>query len=798
MPNAFPVPSLVRGSLFGSLLLLALGTAPAQDNPLAEKMAGQVATFFAQADAATLPQVFELSGELADIAPDQSLDAFRDALMKGINGQGPKARLCAALALRDLKNDTTYGKELIELLKPIAKVDAADVPDEVRAAVFTVLAEERLFNNRLLPEVQKLAEEVAKEETKVPPLVRIEAAVALWQIGTNSQRATAKQVLEQFLQSDDRDLKQRGALALAEINSEGGQALAILREIQDQPTEAGRRARLFLQREDDRRQFQEMLTRVVERHTGEAPQAGKPDAYAMLNEIRQFVQMRHTRGSSVTDQELIEYAAKGMLAGLDPHSTFFTSAEYQKFFFELNREYGGIGAFVNFDQDNDFSIVRPIYSGPAYKAGLRSGDKILEVDDWETSGHTSDEIIARLKGRPETPVKLKWFRTGFQEPVETTVMRRQIAVPAVNWAMVPGEIGYIELINFSQNISEELQTAIADLTRKGARGIVLDVRNNTGGYLMQARDVVEQFLEGQHLVVYTAGPAEKRKDYFTIDRPRPVCKLPLAVLTNNFSASASEITAGALQDHKRAVIIGERSFGKGSVQNLFGLATDPNEQFDDMNGDGAWQEGEKYDDRNKNGKFDPGAHIKLTVAKYYLPSDRCPHREFDKEGRIVDPNWGVIPDKTLELLENKPEDAWKNVAVFALLKKAVFRDYVKKHLPTHEQLFRELAEGDGGDPSRYPDFAAFYKGLDTKLTEDDVRRWLRYEVRDQVSDLRGAVYPGQRALGDPQEDAQLQEAVRTLLGKAGVDIRTIAAYQNVLKIKFDDKTTAQGDTGTGK
>jgi C-terminal peptidase prc len=439
--------------------------------------------------------------------------------------------------------------------------------------------------------------------------------------------------------------------------------------------------------------------------------------------------------------------------------------------------------------------VRPIYSGPAYKAGLRSGDKILEVDDWETSGHSSDEIIARLKGRPESPVKLKWFRVGFQEPVETTVMRRQIAVPAVNWAMVPGDVGYIELINFSQNISEELQTALTDLTQKGARGIVLDVRNNTGGYLTQARDVVEQFMAGKQLVVFTKGPAEPRRDYHTADRARPVCDLPLAVLTNNFSASASEITAGALQDHKRAVIIGERSFGKGSVQNLFGLVTDPSEEFDDMNGDHAWQEGEKYDDRNKNGKFDPGAHIKLTVAKYYLPSERCPHREFDKEGRVVDPNWGVIPDKALELLENKPEDAWKNVAVFALLKKNVFRDYVKKHLAQHEQLFRELAEGDAGDPSRYPDFAAFYKGLDTKLTEDDVRRWLRYEVRDQVSDLRGAVYPGQRALGDPQEDAQLQEAVRTLLGKQGVDIRTIAAYQNVLKIKFDDKSTAQSDPG---
>jgi carboxyl-terminal processing protease len=190
-----------------------------------------------------------------------------------------------------------------------------------------------------------------------------------------------------------------------------------------------------------------------------------------------------------------------VVAGLDPHSTFFTSDDYKRFFFELNREYGGIGAFVNFDQDNDFSIVRPIYSGPAYEAGLRSGDKILEVDGWETAGHTSDEIVLRLKGRPDTPVVLKVFRAGFQEPQIPTIVRRQISVPAVNWAMVPGDIGYIELVSFSSNLAGELRRALGDLERRGARGIVLDVRNNTGGYLHQATDVVEQFLEGRKLVV---------------------------------------------------------------------------------------------------------------------------------------------------------------------------------------------------------------------------------------------------------------------------------------------------------
>ncbi len=781
-------PAFLRSFVLGCVLVAAAPVLRAQD------LTNQVTTFLLQAESAPVPQVFDLGVQMADIAPEQNLDAFRDAVMRVGKDRNAKAKLCAAIALRELKDDTTYGRDVLELLQPPAQ--DPNEGEDVRTAAVVVLGNERLFNARVLPEVQKVVDEIAKDEL-VPPLLRIEAALALYHVGTNAQGVRAKEVLEQFLQSSDRELRQRGALALAEMNIEGGLAWAILREMQDQPTDLGRRAKLYIQREERAREFTQMLARVVERSSAGGTPAPGTEEYAVLDELRRRVRAQHIRGSDVTDKELIQFAAKGMLAGLDPHSTYFTSEEYQKFFFDLNREYGGIGAFVNFDQDNDFSIVRPIYSGPAYKAGFRSGDKILEIDGWETAGHTSDEIIVRLKGRPETPVTMKWFRPGFQEPQVTTVVRQQIAVPAVNWAMVPGGIGYVELINFSQNISEELQAALADLQAKGAKGIVLDVRNNTGGYLTQARDVVEHFVTGKRLVVYTEGPAEPRRNYTTSDRERPVCELPLAVLTNNFSASASEITAGALQDLKmpdgksRAVIIGERTFGKGSVQNVFALATEPGEDFIDLNQDNAWQEGESFTDANDNGKFDPGAHIKLTVAKYYLPSNRSPHREFDQNGKLLNLDWGVTPDKVLDLLENKPEDAWKNAAVFALLKQGAFREYVKKHMPGNEALFRELAEGDGGDPTRYPDFAAFYQGLDTKLTEDDVRRWIRYEVRDQVSDLRGAVYPGQRALGDPQEDAQLQEAVRTLLEKIGTDIRELPAYKNVLKIKFDDRTTAQ-------
>lgn len=767
---------ITRSSKILAVTVLGLFISSVQAQDLSSKVNGVLAL----ADTAEVAELYMLGDDLADVAPERNLDGFLTAIMATAGaGNSHRQRLCAALALAQLKEDATFGKSLFALLAPVAK----DGEESERSIAMSLLGEERLFNIRVLPDVRKIVQATCENEL-VQPKVRIEAALSLWKIGSNAQLGVAKSVLEQFLQSSDRDLQQRGALALAAINTEGGRAWQILREIRDQPTDAGRRAALFLKQEEQRREWEAQLREVIK---ARGPETGDgAGEYAVLDELRHRVRIQHIRGSDITNEEMVEYAAKGMMQGLDPHSTYFTSQEFQRFYFDLNREYGGIGAFVNFDQDGDFSIVRPIYSGPAYESGLRSGDKILEIDGWETDGHTTEEIIKRLKGRPDTEVLLKFFRPGFQAAQDVSINRRQISVPAVNWTMVPGQIGYIELINFSANISDELQVALRDLTAKGAKGIVLDVRNNTGGFLRQARDVVEQFIEGKELVVYTEGPNEPRRSYSTSNGRRNVCKLPLAVLTNRLSASASEITAGAFQDLERATIIGKRSFGKGSVQNLFPLGSSPPEDFDDLNRDRAWQEGEPYVDRNGNGIYDPGAHIKLTVAKYYLPLGRCPHREYDKEGRIVDPAWGVQPDIEIELLENKPEDAWKNSAVFAILKKGSIRTYVQEQINKDEKLLRQLAEGDDGNPDLYPGFEDFYVSLDTKLSKDDVRRWIRYEVRDQISDLRGAVYPGQRALGDAQEDAQLQEAIRVLMKERGSDIRDLEALKNVLKIRFDE------------
>ncbi len=766
-------------------LLLGLSLFASAVPAVAQDLASKVATILTQADAAPLDRAFAYGLQLLETTDEERTDPLRDAIVHGAKGAGDNGRIAAAVGLQSLKPDSTYGKDILDLLTPLA----AAKNSEASAAAMALLGEERFFNTRILPDVRKLLDDACKDEL-VPANCRIEAALGLWNVGTSPQRATAKTALEQFLRSTERDLRIRGALALAELNVAAGEAIGVLRDIKNEPNDLGRRARLYLQREEERREFSASLSRLVEQRN-QPDKIDQKDEYRVLTELRQRIKASHVNGSEVGDADLMEYAAKGMLQGLDPHSVYFTSDEFRKFFFDLHPEYGGIGAFVNFDQDNDFSIIRPIYSGPAYRAGLRSGDKILEVDGWETAGHTSDEIIARLKGRPDTPVALKIFRPGWQEAESMTITRKQIHVPSVNHTMLPGQVGYIEMVTFGSTTAAELEAALKACMDKGAIGIALDVRNNTGGFLAQAREVVEKFVKGKKLVVYTEGPNEPRRNYNT--RDNAICDLPLAVLTNGLSASASEITAGALQDHGRAAIVGQRTFGKGTVQNMMALASDPGEKFDDLNDDGSWQEGETYDDSNKNGKFDVGSHIKLTVAKYFLPSGRCTHREFDKEGKIVDPSWGVTPEFEIELMDQRPEDAWKNAAVFALLKKGVFRDYVKERFDANKELFVQLADGDSGRTDAYPDFDTFYESLQTQLTKDDVRKWIRYEVRDRVSDLRGATYPGQRALGDPQEDAQLQEAVRQIMQKSGKDIREVEGYKNVLKISFDEKRTASAD-----
>ncbi len=750
-------------------LLTAAGGVPAQ-----EGLEIRVARLLDRADAGQLDRVWEVGHELSGLeGPQAQGEALARAIVAALDRRGPHGRLAGARALMDLADGAAHSKDILPAVEPLCE----STDDAVRAAAVGVLGAEDAYNDRQLPRVRELLEQNATSEL-VAPLVRVEAAKSLWRVGTDQQRSRAREVLQQFLRSRDRAIKVQGALALAEINADSsGEGGAILREIQDEPTPAGRLARSYLQLDAELRRLEAMLRRGFER----SAERGVSGRFDKLDEIMARVRAQHVRGDKLTDEFMIDAAAKGILQALDRHSAFFTSDEYQSFFFDLNREYGGIGAFVNFDRDEVFSIVRPIYSGPAYRAGLRSGDKIIEVDGWETAGHTQDEIIARLKGKPQTPVLIKIYRAGMDEPEEVSIVREEIHVPSVNYELLPGNIGYVELITFGANTGDELRKVLLDFQARGVNGIVLDVRSNTGGYLNIAREVVELFVAGRQRVVCTKTREGVLEDLDTRD-VAVAPDVPMAVMVNEYSASASEIVAGALQDYKRAVVVGKRSYGKGSVQTLIPLRSERGEPFTDQNQNEVRDDWEPFEDVDQNGKYDVGPRMKMTVARYYLPSGRTPDRDVDEHGKVLDPDWGVTPDREVEFEEYAPADLWMLEALRPLLKQDVFRKYVSERFAQHRELFAQLAESDGGDATRYPDFDAFYAGLDTKVPRDEIRRWLRFRVRDAVADLRGRAFAGIRRMGDFQEDPQLQEAVRGLLQRVGKDIREVDEYRGVLKI----------------
>ncbi|MHC4078287.1 MAG: PDZ domain-containing protein, partial [Planctomycetota bacterium] len=440
-------PRLLRTAL-PSLLLAVTAAAPATAQPLAER----VRSLLQAADEGTLTGVWELGHKLSTLGDQE------DSLARSIHGQiakhGHLARLAAAAALQELTDKEEFGKEILDVLEPV--VD--DKKNDVATAAVALLGKERYFNRRLQPKIRELLMAKLRSDLTNPD-VRVAAAKAIWALGSADEQGTAKDVLLQFIKSTDRRLRIQGALALAEINTDSsGPGWSILREIAGEPTPEGRLARTFLLVENQRRKFEADLTNIERQLSPERSPAN--DELAMLREIIARIRAAHIYGNKFETKDLVANAAKGLMQSVDRHSAFLTSDEYERFYFDLSREYGGIGAFVNFDQDDDFSIVRPIYSGPAYKVNLRSGDKILGVDGWETAGHTSDEIISRLKGKPGTKVTVRIGRRGWSEPKEFTIVRRKIQVPSVNHEFLPGDVGLIEVVTFGRDTATEVAKAV--------------------------------------------------------------------------------------------------------------------------------------------------------------------------------------------------------------------------------------------------------------------------------------------------------------------------------------------------
>jgi carboxyl-terminal processing protease len=313
-----------------------------------------------------------------------------------------------------------------------------------------------------------------------------------------------------------------------------------------------------------------------------------------LDELRDFTRAYdHVRTSyvdEVSDSKLLEYAIKGLISELDPHSAYLDKEAYAELQATTSGEFGGVGLEVGVD-DGSIKVITPLDGSPSHKAGIKPGDIIVRIDDQSMKGKTLTDATRLMRGPKDTPIKLSLIRKGVEEPIDLVVIRDLIHVQSVIVKPIAEDYLYIRVAQFQTNTGTDFSEKLREnlKLRPKTKGLILDLRNNPGGVLQASVDVADAFMENG-TVVYTRGRMENSSLSYAATPGDLTSGLPLVVLINSGSASASEIVAGALQDQKRAIIMGTRSFGKGSVQTVIPITED--------------------------------RAIKLTTALYYTPNGR--------------------------------------------------------------------------------------------------------------------------------------------------------------------------------
>jgi len=312
---------------------------------------------------------------------------------------------------------------------------------------------------------------------------------------------------------------------------------------------------------------------------------------------------------------------QGLLGGLDQHTVYFEPKDYEDLKTSTSGEFGGLGMVIGI-RDRILTVISPMEGTPAYRVGLKGGDKIVAIDGKPTKGMSTEDAVEVLRGEPGTEVTITIVRAGEPDPLDYNITRDIIHIDAVPFAgIVQDSIGYIRLARFSDDAAAEVRAAVDSLEREGMKALIFDLRSNPGGLLGQAVEVASIFLTPGDMVVYTKGKSDYHYREYHSRWGSDYSNGPLVVLVNGGSASASEIVAGAIQDHDRGIILGSRTFGKGLVQSVIPL----------------------YD----------GDALKITTAHYYIPSGRCIQKEdyLDRPESVV-----LVPESEKEKTEEKSED----------------------------------------------------------------------------------------------------------------------------------------------
>ena len=361
------------------------------------------------------------------------------------------------------------------------------------------------------------------------------------------------------------------------------------------------------------------------------------DSYELLNLFGEVLERaKATYVEEVSDKQLIEAAINGMLVSLDPHSSYLDAKDFKYMNEQTSGKFGGLGIEITMDQGL-VKIVSPIDETPAFRAGLKPGDYITNIDGETVIGMTLNEAVDKMRGKPGTKIKLTIRRVN-EKPFDVTLKREEIKTRSVKTEVKSDDVLYIRIGSFSEDVAKDIKTAFEKETKKAKKpikGIVLDVRNNPGGLLDQAVAVTELFLDQGEVVSTRARDENDTMRYLA--KGKDITEgMPIVVLINSGSASASEIVAGALQDHKRAVVLGEKSFGKGSVQTVVPLG--------------------------KNNA------MRLTTARYYTPSGRSIQATGIEPDVVVHPakieefvnEYGFSEAEYTNALKNESADAAKS------------------------------------------------------------------------------------------------------------------------------------------
>jgi carboxyl-terminal processing protease len=458
----------------------------------------------------------------------------------------------------------------------------------------------------------------------------------------------------------------------------------------------------------------------------DAKEAAERDAeyyelYRVFAETMFQVEQNYVK--DVDRRKLMEAAIRGVLNELDPYSNYISPDEIDRFKTSVESQFGGIGIQITHEKGL-LKVLSPLVGSPAYHAGIEAGDLIVEIDGKATEGLTLDEAVKRMKGEPGTNVKLTVLHAHDKRRETLTIGREIIEVETVlgdkrndkdewNFMLDPEKkIGYVRLTAFSRNTADDLESALKQLKAEGMKALVLDLRFNPGGLLKSAIDISDLFIS-EGMIVSTKGRnTDERK--VTARKPGTYENFPMAVIVNRYSASASEIVSACLQDHKRAIVVGERTWGKGSVQNII-----------EMEGGGS--------------------ALKLTTAAYMRPSGKNIHRYPD--AKESDP-WGVMPDKGFDLKLNDEE-------LSELVKVRRDRDLLLvSHSPGIKRKPTEVSADDEEKPAATTPKTAKVKAPAVGTPP--------------VKETKPAVKPSTKSPADPKDpsefvDRQLQKAIEFLI-----------------------------------